>query len=340
MSRFLFQDSPVIPEAVSFEAVQWLVRLQSPDVTMHTHDACQQWRSESELHERAWQHIESFRSQLESFDSSLAARTLVHAANASGQQRRRAIKLLGGLLFAGGLGWVASRSTPAIPLLADHVTEPGERRTLELPDHSKIVLGSDTALNIRFNQHERLLVLVKGDILISTALDPKAKSYESARPFIVQTEEGRMRALGTRFEVRQRNTGSNLAVYEGAVEVRPRDADGARIVRAGERMRVARNIFYPTEALLDASSLETGMLVAREMPLQDFIVELNRYRRGHLSCDPAVAELKVSGIYPLKDTERVLDMLLRTMPLETYTLTKYWVRVRSKSEKKEISKNS
>jgi transmembrane sensor len=59
------------------------------------------------------------------------------------------------------------------------------------------------------------------------------------------------------------------------------------------------------------------------MPLTDFIAKLARYRPGYLSCDPVLSYLKVSGIYPLEDTDRVLDMLLHVQPIEIYSLTRY-----------------
>ena len=48
---------------------------------------------------------------------------------------------------------------------------------------------------------------------------------------------------------------------------------------------------------------------------------------GHLSCDPAVAHLRISGTFPLNDTDAVLNILSRTLPVRIQTLTRYWVNV-------------
>jgi transmembrane sensor len=69
------------------------------------------------------------------------------------------------------------------------------------------------------------------------------------------------------------------------------------------------------------------MLVAHDMPLAEFIGELARYRPGRLACDPAIAHLRVSGIYPLADTTQVLDMLTRTLPVDVRQTTRFWVSV-------------
>ncbi|GGC02543.1 iron uptake regulator [Oxalicibacterium flavum] len=325
-------DAPSVAESVSLQAVQWLVALQAPDATADTHAACRRWRAESEAHEQAWQHIESFRAQLAAFDPLLVHGTLTRSASAA-RQRRQSLKLLAVLAVAGGGVWMAGRSTPAQAWLADYRTAPGERRTLTLADGTQLVMGSATAVDLRFDAQQRLVTLLEGDILITTAADPQAASH-GARPFLVDTPDGRLRALGTRFEVRHWNADTSVGVYEGAVEVSPRNAAaGVRVLQAGERTHFTHSHIAESEVLPDvASPLATGMFVAREMPLADFLAELERYRRGHLSCDPAIAELKVSGIYPLDDTERVLDMLLRTLPIEMQSWTRYWVRLRPRSD--------
>jgi transmembrane sensor len=65
------------------------------------------------------------------------------------------------------------------------------------------------------------------------------------------------------------------------------------------------------------------------MRLGDFVSELRRYRAGHLSCDEVVADLRLSGTFPLVDTNRVLDTVARTLPVEVVFITRYWVTVRA-----------
>jgi transmembrane sensor len=58
------------------------------------------------------------------------------------------------------------------------------------------------------------------------------------------------------------------------------------------------------------------MLVVNDMPLPDFLAELSRYRTGLLRCAPNAAGLRVSGAYPLADTDRVLNTLTRALPVQ------------------------
>jgi transmembrane sensor len=66
------------------------------------------------------------------------------------------------------------------------------------------------------------------------------------------------------------------------------------------------------------------------MRLADFLDELSRYRRGRLQCDARVANLLISGTYPLADSERILDMLERALPVRVQRFTRYWVNVQAR----------
>ncbi|MNT94529.1 fec operon regulator FecR [compost metagenome] len=46
-----------------------------------------------------------------------------------------------------------------------------------------------------------------------------------------------------------------------------------------------------------------------------------------LRCDPAVADLRVSGVFQLRDTGPVLDSLPQALPVDVLFRTRYWVTV-------------
>jgi transmembrane sensor len=54
---------------------------------------------------------------------------------------------------------------------------------------------------------------------------------------------------------------------------------------------------------------------------------LARYRSGVLRCDPQVADLLLTGSYPLDDSERVLSLLEDSLPVSIVRRTRYWVTV-------------
>jgi len=54
---------------------------------------------------------------------------------------------------------------------------------------------------------------------------------------------------------------------------------------------------------------------------------LARYRRGVLRCDPAVADLRVSGAFPLADIDGSLRLLEKTLPVRISHVTPFWTTV-------------
>lgn len=246
--------------------------------------------------------------------------------------RRQALKTLGLALFAGGGAWLARDPLRDVwqDWQADHHTARGERRSLMLADASRIDLDTGTAIDVRFDGAQRLVRLLRGRILVSTASDPAATAGGAFRPFVVQTAQGRVRALGTRYSVRQYAQRSRVAVFEGAVEIHPDlDAQAPQLLRAGEQAWFTREAMEDVQrAAPGEAAWSAGMLAVQNMPLAMFIEELARYTPGRLQCAPDAGRLKVSGIYPLDDVERVLDMLQRTLPVDVDRLTRYWLTVR------------
>ena len=327
-----------IPPHVARRAVEWLIELQSSDADTTTRQSLQHWMGLHPDHERAWQHIEAVNGQLRSLASPMAS-VIAHATLAPRRsvKRREVIKTLAVLLFAGGTTWMTKDSKPWREWTADEHTGVGERRTVTLADGTTVTLNTASAINIRFSATERRVQLVSGEILVSTGKDGGHNGNGRSgfgngvmRPFVIETAQGELQPLGTRFVVRQQADASRVDVFEGAVDIRPHDGVGApRILRAGEQTRFTRNAINEPTAIndIDAAWID-GMLIASGMRLADFLAELSRHRPGRLRCDPAIAELRISGSYPLADTDRILDTLPTTLPVEIHFLTRYWVTVR------------
>lgn len=316
-------DAP-IPPAVRREAATWLVELQSRSVSAYTLSRWRAWRASHPDHERAWQRIEAFEGKLQTLSSPLAHATLAQPASA---QRRRAIQKLALVLFAGGTAWAIEDRTPWRSWTADHHTDTGERTAITLADGTRIDMNSRTAINVHYSPSERLVRLVSGEILVTTAPD----TAPLARPFIVETAQGRARAIGTRYAVLQQEGDhaghSHITVFDGAVEISIGNGRFRRI-EAGEQATFTReHIDAPHAAIEGADAWTQDMIVAHDMPLADFLEAIARHRPGRLACAPEIAGLKVSGTYPVADTDKVLDILQRSLPIEVRRLTRYWVTV-------------
>src|SRR5690606_14207401 len=226
----------------------------------------------------------------------------------SSPARRRATRMLlwGGL--ATGAGLLASHTGTWQPTLADCRSGTGEQRNFTLEDGTRLTLNTDSAVDLRFDTNQRRIVLVAGEIMVATGHGP---GLTDPRPLWVATAEGSIRSLGTRFTVRQHAERTSVAVLESAVEVSPWSGSGsARLLHAGERTQFSRNaVEAPRPADEHADAWARGQLVADEQRLDDFLAELGRYRPGVLRVDPHIAGLRISGVFPLADTDRILATL-------------------------------
>ncbi len=319
-----------IPQAVHRQALEWQVTFWSGEVTPHERTAFRRWLAADPLHERAWRDVQRVDDMLAAVPAGVGSRVLrlpgagVGARPDARRGRRNVLRALG-WLAAGGVLALGVRETPQWRTAsADHATRSGERRDFVMDDGTRVSLNTATAVDIRLDAERRLVVLHHGEILVDTAPD--------GRPFFVQTPYGRLQALGTRFSVRRSDSAIHVAVFEGAVEIRPRDEPALRRrVDAGTQTRFDSRAIAPGRP---ADPLETawtrGLLVAERMRLADFLGQLGRHRPGVVRCDPAIAELVVSGVYPLDDTDRVLAALAEALPVRVEYTTAYWVTVRAR----------
>ncbi|MFJ4394709.1 FecR domain-containing protein [Pseudomonas sp. NPDC089396] len=311
--------NPRIDPHILGEAADWLVQLQSGSATEDDHRAVQAWCQRSAEHAQAWQRAEAILGDFRRLPTPVAGETLRRLSRQGGVSRRQAMQRLGLLLLGAPAAWLAWRETPWQQWRADARTAVGEQRPLTLADGTRVLLNTDSAIDIHFNAQERRIDLLAGEILVTSAAD--------TRPLRVRTLHGQAQALGTRFSVRLDGPLTRVAVLEGAVQARPLHGSG-QLLLAGQRSAFDATRVQPASTL-DADDLawEHGMLLARDMRLADLLQELGRYRPGLLRCHPAVAELKVSGAFPLTDSDASLRLLGETLPVAIHGLTRYWVTV-------------
>lgn len=302
------------PDAVALqEAASWFALLRSGQATPQDQAAWQAWLDAAPAHRGAWAQIGQVTGMFQPLREAGDPRAAIGAYRRATAHSARRRMLLGlGALALTGLGAAAWRQHGAPHWLqawqADYRSPTGQVRELRLADGSQVWMGTASALDVSFNDVQRRLRLLQGEILIATAGDP-------ARPFVVDTPHGQMQALGTRFAVRLRQDDTNLAVYEGAVLARtPTGAN--REVPAGWAARVGLQGIGPLAPLAphDEQTVR-GLLIARDMPLESLIRELGRYRRGVIRVAPEVARLPVFGSFALTDPQGTLERLQAVLPI-------------------------
>jgi transmembrane sensor len=315
-----------IDTAILEEAADWMVRLHSGSATSQDRMAVDGWRARSAVHEQAWQRAQAFLGSFRELPADIARGALGRP-----NTRRQMLTKLAAFAAATPVAWVAWKETPWREWQADYRTAVGEQRTIRLAEGTLLILNTATTVDIDYSSTRRLVRLQAGEILIETAVDDAA----AYRPFIVQTTAGEIQALGTRFTVRHEKQDTHVAVFEGAVEVRPAAGASSLRVAAGEQVRFSAEVLGLSSPVQEtATSWRNGMLIVRQMRLEELVAELGRYRPGILRCDPQVADLRVSGAFPVLDSERSLTLLQDTFPLRLEAFTRYWVTLRARGEAK------
>lgn len=323
------EDARPLDRAVARAAAGWLVRLHD-DATPEDLAACARWRAADPEHERAWQRAQKVDQKFSGLQPGVGLPALGREQRID---RRAAIKTLSTLLVGGSAGYMAYRMTPWREWTSDERTATGERRTVVLADGTRIDLNTTTAFDIRFSETERRVVLHAGEILVETSPDANrapGSGSSSYRPFIVQTAQGAIRALGTRFDVHNESRDiTRVAVLHGAVEITPASTpEKKRVVAAGEQTRFTATSIAPVTSVdPHIADWSRGVLFADRVRLDDFAAQLSRYRPGVLRCDPAVAGLRITGAFQIGNTDNILAALPDTLPVRVVYRTRYWVTI-------------
>ncbi|WP_045121826.1 DUF4880 domain-containing protein [Pseudomonas sp. GM25] len=299
---------------VAEQAVHWLLEMQQGQLSPRQQQAWQHWIDAHSEHRRAWDHIQRVNSRLRGLSSPLAHAALNAPKSGS---RRQALKLL--LIFGAGsaVTWGMREHNPLPSLLADYRSPVGQRRKISLGAGGQLQLNTASAADVR---GDGLIRLLEGEMLLT-----------ATQSFEIKTAQGVLKTQGARINVRQFADRTQIALFEGRVEL---NAQG----RAPMLLPVARQLSFSATSISDAKPLDAnsgawadGMLVAAHMRLGDFLDEVGRYRRGQLNCHAKVADLLISGTYPLDDSERILDLLEISLPVKVKRFTRYWVTVEAKA---------
>lgn len=303
-------------------AARWMARLLADDVTDQDYINCQQWRSQDPRHEWAWQRMCQVSGKF-TLPMNGSGTQVLERAHKAAMSRRHFLSV--SLIVLGGLtsAWLGAPHTRlGRRLMAEYQTGTGETRNVSLEDGTELILNTDTSMDVSFSPDERRIQLYAGEVLIKTGQETPR------RQFVVSTRFGELVALGTEFTVRQSERHLRVAVLDGAVEAYSASGGKPQRVDAGQQARLdSVQAGAPEPLQASAISWRQGKLVAEGMRVADFVEEIARYRPGFTLYDSAVADMTISGVFSLEDTDRALQSLSSSLPVNLNYHTAYWVKV-------------
>jgi transmembrane sensor len=296
----------------------------SPAVAQAAREELARWRRDSTAHAQAVTAAEQLWDSTDA--SALKATVPVPRSQAAAQEaRRRTLGLLGvgGVIaaLAGGGRWYWQQP------LQELVLSTGRAQQLDrtLSDRSELSLAARTACTVAIYRNRREVRLAAGEVRFKVTHDPD-------RPFIVITEWGQVRVLGTTFTVSARDDHMRVAVADGRVAVWPRGGGNQPAASSNEPFGEPSIVLRAGEAVdVDADGLDSrtavspdnvgawrqGWLVFDNTPLGEALARWNDYvpQAFRLRDQPRLRDLRVSGSFPLRDPQAFLQGLPDMLPV-------------------------
>ncbi|HWU66907.1 MAG TPA: FecR domain-containing protein [Methylophilus sp.] len=312
--------NPKHEDMIRQAAARWYVRMRevAPDSPERT--TFEVWLLSDRRHQVAYQTIEA---TMDDFSSTARLKEL---SNALSQKlyfeqtaRRKKISKLGSglavMLVCVGLGllgrtqYVQWQAAPLSSEMQTTAVAQMLKRTLE--DGSVVTANANSAMEIVFYRHQRLVKLSRGEAIFEVTKDPE-------RPFVVETPQAKVTVLGTRFAVNQLSKKVRISVDHGRVQVLRKDGYGqALILGNGEVAEIEHDAPHKVNRnAADSFSFTSGRIIFDRADMFEVADTLSRYR------NPTVKAVffgdqtpKVNAVLKVSEVESFIQTLPQSVPV-------------------------
>jgi transmembrane sensor len=305
-------DGPIPSNELRAEAATWIARLRDEQRDPGVEAQFRAWLDEGEEHRRAFARM----SQV--WEEAGNIRMRARGANSAVRQKpgsrfnRRAPSLAAALILV-----VAG----AVYYWRDGVFETGvgQEKSRLLRDGTRIVLNTDTRVDVKYDEHARRVRLIRGEAWFEVSKRP-------TWPFIVSVGDQEIRALGTSFIVRHDDVQDlSVTLVDGRISVAPIAQNDAapsqppQFLAPGERLVVSRHQAPAMDRpeLSRITAWERGRVEFEETPLKDAAIEMNRYNTIRITVpDAEVAQLRIGGVFHAGDSDEFVRIVTAALGLQ------------------------
>lgn len=284
-------------DQLSEQVAAWYLRMQEKDCSAEERQAFEAWLAESETYRTEYQQYVALWQDLDQLGE-------VSKRPSRKKYRAMAVILAALAVTLGSVQWY-------IGLGETIVTAVGEHRRMVLADGTMLDMNTNSKLRVKITDELRKITLIRGEVQVNVAHD--------SRPFEVYAGAGRVRDIGTVFDVLRDADKTNVAVLEGEVNI---SLDGASAVTLHGRQQVA----YTADGIspvtpvnpADVGAWLNGRLLFRDTPLADVVKQINRYHTHQVElADAELGSLKVSGEFNSADRDGLLSALKMLLTLRS-----------------------
>lgn len=333
------RDLTHLPDYINEQASEWLVLMQSGEMTAEDQLRFNVWLSEHQDHRQAYQQLRATWQGLSNLSATAEGRALKHSVSDKPfwMQPGKALsaimsRLREQLAFRQSLGYlsVVLVSIIAVGLLFTqqpdssavnfYATQTGEIQKITLSDGSLITLGAKSKIRARIGEADRHVELIQGEAFFDVAKD-------ASKPFFVAADEVLIEVVGTQFNVLKRHASINVSVLEGIVNVSEQNNQISAsqpnpdvLLTAGQQVIKQQNAHFEQVADVDIEELglwRSGRLVFNETSLIDVIADASRYFDGNFSMQlDQLANEKVTLSLRTDQVDQLPQMLAQALPVK------------------------
>lgn len=230
-------------------------------------------------------------------------------------------------LLLGGIWWYAAQ-----PTVVRYSTDFNETKIIHLPDGSTVTLNANSTLSFRDNWSATLSerrVALEGEAFFAVEknlIHHQDSAYFSK--FIVQTSQLEIEVLGTRFNVNDHVSNTQVALESGKVLVKQEGGNSLYLIPGEVVELINHGLHKKTTEVKTVSSWKDNKLIFKQTPVPE-ILEMIENRYGYrIKYNPASLKNKrYTGSSPVDDVDLLLYKISRLYGLsiqsegENVTLT-------------------
>lgn len=308
------------------QALQWLARLRDSACSDREKQDFSDWLALAPEHATAYSEAQQFWEQISGLPDMAgnrltAARSYIR--NAQTARRRRSSTLVIGAIV---VGFMLSKPEYFLKLTAEHYqTAKGEHLSIQLADGSSVELNTDSDMRVAGLFGSRKVWLEHGEAWFNIRHNPE-------QAFEVLAGKGRIRDIGTQFNVMTDNTRTMVAVEEGEVAISLPDREPVS-VSAGRQSSFGENGLIDsvtTGDLKAVSAWRNGMLIFKQQNLPEVLRQLSRYHRVDFELlDAKLHDITVSGRFSTTDLNESLNTLTNGLGVKVTRLTPERISIRA-----------
>ncbi len=185
-------------------------------------------------------------------------------------------------------------------------TQPGEVRSLDLPDGSQVILNGNSTLSYnRFHFKDERNIQLTGEAEFSV------RHQKNHAPFWVHTTNMNIRVLGTRFVVLSRKKDSQVYLKEGSVQL---ESGSHRVLlKPGQLAKATQpGKLAPIEAVSHPAVLtawQQQRFLFDHTPVSLVIEQINDRFNTKISLDPSLKDRQLSGDFVAPESQDIIHTL-------------------------------